>query len=161
MQKDDNVVVVSHGRLFCTLQYRIIALRLTLCFLVPHWILEDYEDFKNDEKESNLRELIKSFLKNRVRLRLAGDLHHYTRHVPCEERSVQPQLIVSGGGGAFLHPTHTFGDRIRVGEDKQEYIRVTSYPNAKVSAHLSWLNLWQFRWRNFRLDILVSVCDQV
>ncbi|EJK58073.1 hypothetical protein THAOC_21826 [Thalassiosira oceanica] len=81
MQKDDNVVVASH---------------------VPHWVLEDYEEFKHDEKETNLRELIKSFLKIRVRLRLAGDLHHYTRHVPCEERSVQPQLVVSGAGGHFF-----------------------------------------------------------
>ena len=69
MQRDDNVVVASHGRTFAQCHSRLIDFYLTV-LLVPHWVLEDYEDFKNDEKESHLRELIKSFLKHRVRLRL-------------------------------------------------------------------------------------------
>ncbi|MDX2204074.1 MAG: hypothetical protein NW223_15085 [Hyphomicrobiaceae bacterium] len=47
---------------------------------------------------------------------IAGDLHHYSRYealgeteaakAKCEFRAAPLQLIVSGGGGAFAHPTH-------------------------------------------------------
>ena len=102
----------------------------------PHWIT-DFEDGRldDDRSEQNIRELMHSHLKGKVRLRLAGDLHHYTRHVPVRKpvnptqrrsrsRSFsfdetnktknsankvepfteenRPELIVSGGGGAFL-----------------------------------------------------------
>lgn len=40
-------------------------------------------------------------------MRLAGDLHHYMRYEPQESLD-EPSLVTSGGGGAFLHPTHTF-----------------------------------------------------
>jgi hypothetical protein len=46
---------------------------------------------------------------------------------------------------------------IKVGHSKQEYVRVAAYPSVNVSKHLSWMNLWQFRWRNWRLDIFVRV----
>jgi len=59
----------------------------------------------------------------------------------------------------FLHPTHTFQDQIqiKVGKENHEYSRVCCYPSTKVSRHLSWLNLWQFRWRNWRLDVLWAI----
>ena len=134
---------------------------------------------------------METHLSGRVRLRLAGDLHHYTRHMPSPKNkqtnprngidarsSKDPILIVSGGGGAvstawflqyldmaesvfltiflhqFLHPTHCFKDLIKVGNDNKEYVRVTAFPSVNVSKHLSWMNLWQFRWRNWRLDML-------
>mmetsp|Transcript_868 Transcript_868/g.1806 ORF Transcript_868/g.1806 Transcript_868/m.1806 type:complete len:1249 (-) Transcript_868:19-3765(-) len=146
MKPSDAVIIVSH---------------------VPHWVLNEYENHtKDSEKESNLTELIRTHLKGKLKLRLAGDLHHYTRHMPLnikkttsemdtvENTSGKPMLIVSGGGGAFLHPTHCFQDQIKVGENGENYHRVCAYPSERVSRHLSWLNLWQFRWRNWRLDIL-------
>lgn len=173
MSGDDCVIIASH---------------------VPHWILNEYENHAHDVgKETHLSELVRTHMRGRVKLRLAGDLHHYTRHVPssnngsvpgCCKSSGKPILIVSGGGGAvsflvwgiryfllhdttptyqalfqFLHPTHTFQDQIqiKVGKKNHEYSRVCSYPSTKVSRHLSWLNLWQFRWRNWRLDILWAI----
>ncbi len=48
----------------------------------------------------------------RVPLRLAGDVHNYQRYEvsrKTEAGASYPQVhIVSGGGGAFLHPTHAF-----------------------------------------------------
>jgi len=149
MKPNDAVIIVSH---------------------VPHWVLNEYENHSHDsKKELNLSELVRTHLGAKVKLRLAGDLHHYTRHVPTERKqpgsgnsegkktSEKPVLIVSGGGGAFLHPTHCFQDQIEVGKEKQHYSRVCAYPSTNVSHHLSWLNLWQFRWRNWRLDILWAV----
>ena len=79
-------------------------------------------------------------------------MHHYTKHIPViddkpipndkvNNKEEAPILIVSGGGGAFLHPTHCFQeDEIKVGGD--DYKRVAAYPSTNVSLQLSWLNLW-------------------
>ena len=114
MDASDSVIIVTHE---------------------PHWVLDPEYNAK-ELAEENLRELMDTHLRGRVRLRLAGDLHHYTRHSPTfsplaplsnTKRSISlsgkesnatenifienaaandPELIVSGGGGAFLHGTH-------------------------------------------------------
>jgi len=45
---------------------------------------------------------------------IAGDLHHYTKYV---SESTKLQLITSGGGGAFTHPTHDLKKDIEVHRD--------------------------------------------
>lgn len=155
----------------------------------PHWVLENEYLFEGSEPaEKNLQELIDTHLKGRVRLRLAGDLHHYTRHVPTyssnskeNERERQkhaatseafsslgqrdvstpnePELIVSGGGGAFLHGTYTFKNDVFFGEKKQKYERVCCYPDEATSLALGWLNLVNFRFRNWRLDAVWAVAS--
>ena len=147
----------------------------------PFWTIDgmNKDIDPEDLAEPNLRELMRSTLRGKVRCRLAGDLHHYTRHVPDKAKMRRasdlpavdsddehdaadpdgygqnlPELIVSGGGGAFLHPTHTFENEINVGVKKTPFKRVCSYPNEKVSTNLSFLNIWQFRWRNWRLDVV-------
>ena len=89
----------------------------------PAWVIEADAGKQGKPHEKNVRELIDHHLQGKVRLRIAGDLHHYTRHVPLEKKKsdksssislssqLAPQLIVSGGGGAFLHGTHTFAVR--------------------------------------------------
>ncbi len=61
------------------------------------------------------------------RLHIAGDDHHYARYddgnIPASAAT-----IVSGGGGAFLHPTET---------SRGEVTRQKSYPATAVSAKLS------------------------
>lgn len=42
-----------------------------------------------------------------VRLRLAGDLHHYVRELHDTDVEGRTALVICGCGGAFLHPTHT------------------------------------------------------
>jgi hypothetical protein len=46
---------------------------------------------------------------------LAGDLHHYSRF-ESKKREPSLNLITSGGGGAFAHPTHDQKNRIYVSE---------------------------------------------
>jgi hypothetical protein len=85
MRSDDCVIIVSH---------------------VPHWVLNEYENHADDDaKETHLSELVRTHMRGRVKLRLAGDLHHYTRHVPISVKksaagTSNPILIVAGGGGA-------------------------------------------------------------
>jgi Calcineurin-like phosphoesterase. len=162
----------------------------------PHWVT-DFDSGKKGEtlSERNITELTEIHLRGKVRCRLAGDLHHYTRHVPVSSRKKshlqrrvrsysldriskkktpgdfkrkrenlepfteenKPQLIVSGGGGAFLHGTNTFDRHIKVGPKGIEYTRVTAYPNEATSTCLGWLNMYQFRWRGWRCDLIFAV----
>ena len=45
----------------------------------------------------------------RIPLVLSGDQHHYSRFVADWGGA---QFVTSGGGGAYLHPTHTLPDRV-------------------------------------------------
>jgi len=48
---------------------------------------------------------------HRVPILLSGDTHHYSRYYA--ERT-DTHFVTSGGGGAFLHPTHTLKDEINI-----------------------------------------------
>lgn len=53
----------------------------------------------------------------RIPFVLSGDTHHYSRY---EANDGETQFVTSGGGGAFLHPTHQLPDSISMvrGEKK-------------------------------------------
>ena len=68
----------------------------------PNWVLDNYEGAPQHRRYLDAL-LSRSTIKSKLRLRLAGDIHNYMRHT---SKSGGPTLIVSGGGGAFLHPTH-------------------------------------------------------
>jgi hypothetical protein len=72
----------------------------------------------------------------RCRIDLSGDVHHYARYYGPNEKNLPPTplrssehyaSVVSGGGGAFMHPSQT---RI-TGDDAVE--EQVLYPPAKVS----------------------------
>ena len=73
---------------------------------------------------------------------------------PAIPNAAPPVLIVSGGGGAFMHGTHLpTGKPIRVGDDRVPYVRVNCYPPEHVSRRYALLNIFGFRKRNWRFDI--------
>ena len=96
----------------------------------PDWLLDWYEngDSRKDASDyqsngNNVSDLICNILKERCRLRIAGDIHHYMRHsiIKSDELDnsqpkrkngpIYPQhLLVNGCGGAFAHPTHVFSN---------------------------------------------------
>ena len=110
----------------------------------------------------------------RVRLRLAGDLHHYVREEsPSEEDAAERDMLVTcGSGGAFLHPTHTtrvlhdkvmdrekdsdamfpdLASRVRIGtsnttvnDSERRYAQMASYPDRATSCALALQNLFAF-----------------
>ncbi len=73
-----------------------------LCVPEPQWIYElaypNYEAYAARTLEYFERDV----LQRPVRVKLTGDLHFYKRHAD----SSGAQQIISGGGGAFLHPSH-------------------------------------------------------
>eukprot|EP00547_Thalassionema_nitzschioides_P009961 CAMPEP_0194229198 /NCGR_PEP_ID=MMETSP0156-20130528/43766_1 /TAXON_ID=33649 /ORGANISM="Thalassionema nitzschioides, Strain L26-B" /LENGTH=920 /DNA_ID=CAMNT_0038961739 /DNA_START=678 /DNA_END=3440 /DNA_ORIENTATION=- len=174
LRESDSVIIVNHE---------------------PHWVTDDDWGKDGDQRsERNISELMETYLRGKVRARFAGDLHHYTRHVPiktvskskqrkrsrslspdrtsrkdwnqdesCRSERIEPfkednkpELIVSGGGGAFLHGTNGFAKDIKVGPKHLKYTRVAAYPNENVSTYLGWFIMYNFRWRGWRCDFLFA-----
>jgi len=67
-----------------------------------------------------------------VRVFLTGDLHFYKRH----ENAAGIQKITSGGGGAFLHPTHA----PETGKLRHGFEQRAVFPDEKTSRRLAWRN---------------------
>jgi hypothetical protein len=74
--------------------------RIILCTPYPAWIDAAEVSAEYDTTDYFLRRVIAPTGAD-VSLMLSGDLHHYNRY--ANERR---QLIVSGGGGAYLYATH-------------------------------------------------------
>lgn len=107
----------------------------------------------------------------KIRMRLAGDLHHYVRESADSgaQLDYEDMLITCGSGGAFLHPTHAkrvtaskvldriddddamtpdIRERVCVGlqtgketQNQRQYSHQKSYPHRDKSKSLSWWNL--------------------
>src|SRR5205823_6260851 len=112
----------------------------------PDWI---YGDIYDRRAHKNLAELERDVVAHsgaQIRVRLAGDLHHYQRHASADG---QVHNITAGGGGAFLHPTHGYSrskftvERLdSAGKRHREtYSRKAVYPTPARSAALTTGNL--------------------
>jgi len=120
--------------------------RVILCTAEPHWIFaEAYRETDPQYySEKNLSFLESDIFADRIQIFLAGDLHHYRRHEADDGR----QKITSGGGGAFLHPTHekSFAvleqDLLTDGATQHTtYRKKACYPDEKTSFRLCFRNL--------------------
>ncbi|KAE9129507.1 hypothetical protein PF010_g4146, partial [Phytophthora fragariae] len=186
----------------------------------PRWLLDVYEDRSN--LDAKLSYLIENVLKGRCAVRLAGDIHNYTRHSlveethtlkrpasmqfdtarpkittanlprrhsfsssvhkhfphmkqhvditneerivmdtqsqtnphPERERSAE-HLIISGGGGAFLHPTHIPSSNLTSNGGTYEHKQC--YPPAHISRRYAVLNVFGFRRINWRFDAIGGI----
>jgi hypothetical protein len=116
--------------------------RLIVCIPEPDWL---YGRMQNDPTLMNNLEFLlgrRVFGKKKVTayLTLSGDLHHYRRH----EHATDPnqQKIVSGGGGASLHPTHFNNvDTVTVYDDVFKLKKETQFPKPSTSFWLTFKNL--------------------
>jgi hypothetical protein len=109
------------------------AARLIFCVPEPRWILEDaYPSHSSYEELSSTRFLEEKVFKRKARVFLTGDLHFYKRH----ENAESIQKITSGGGGAFLHPTHAPATR----QLTNGFVQRAAYPDEKTSKGLCWRN---------------------
>lgn len=76
--------------------------RIVMLLPEPTWRCEWEEDRPADTSFTSLRHTLEEMLGDRLRVSVAGDLHHYMRHTSRDGR----HKITCGTGGAFLHPTH-------------------------------------------------------
>lgn len=88
--------------------------KVIICTAEPSWVF--FADGANAGYKS-LKYFENRFLTDPAKpfeyvLALTGDLHHYSRYT-CADKNIKTQKITSGGGGAFLHPTHNLPDEIK------------------------------------------------
>jgi hypothetical protein len=83
---------------------------LIICLAEPSWLLAD---FSGQDEEENFFKISTIARKRGARIAavVAGDWHHYNRYYAHE---LDMHFITSGGGGAFLHPTHVLRNNISV-----------------------------------------------
>jgi hypothetical protein len=107
--------------------------RVILCVPDPQWIYEAGYPDHSSYSDGALRFFQERILQREVAVFLTGDLHFYKRH----EREDGVQKIVSGGGGAFLHPTHA----PETGRLRGGFVERACYPDVTTSRRLTWWNL--------------------
>ncbi len=106
---------------------------VVLCVPDPQWIYEAGYPQHASYSDDTLKFFEQQLLRRRVAVFLTGDLHFYKRH----EHRDGVQKIVSGGGGAFLHPTHAPATGTLRGGFRER----ACYPDVVTSRRLTWWNL--------------------
>lgn len=143
-----------------------------LIYPEPYWTrpLGDGADPGYPHRYQRLEALIEA-RGARIRLRLAGDLHHYARETLARDPAtgLDSHLVTCGCGGAFLHPTHSadvlapkaldrqperqaasedLGRRVRAGQcqvpadARLAFARQAVWPSPARTRRLAWRNLW-------------------
>jgi hypothetical protein len=104
----------------------------------------------------------------RLAVTLSGDLHHYMRYTEAQEPTgaaapeQATQRITSGGGGAYLYPTHHMPKVIELPEgiSKVRYQRQVMFPDEAESRRLAhgvgWLP-FRNRWFTFFLGMVYLI----
>jgi hypothetical protein len=135
--------------------------RMILCVPEPYWVKAiKYQDMTDvfEEKEDSVDRLERLLREREVEIKvyLAGDLHHYRRFEAGDGSRVQK--ITSGGGGAFLHPTHDYDFTKRDKKHKSKGFNwQKNYPSSKRSKQMDWQNLLLFTRNNKTFGILTAV----
>jgi hypothetical protein len=123
--------------------------RVILVAPVPGWlhVNRDERERQQDDAERGPHRILEFLEEQLIRkngfdlcLTLAGDQHHYARY---EDTTGTRHKISSGGGGAFLHGTHTLPRHLPLKEDDRTivYFKTTAYPTAAASRKLVLGNL--------------------
>jgi len=118
----------------------------------PVWALDAYA--RTQHRSPMLEELLAVHVGARIGLRIAGDVHNYMRYARtgAAPPASAPVLVVSGGGGAFLHPTHPFPQRLH--DMSADYEMAKAFPDVNASRQVALENLGSgFRVHNWGFDM--------
>lgn len=83
---------------------------LIICLAEPSWMIADLQGLDEEENFFKITSIARA-RGARVVAVIAGDWHNYNRYYAHE---LDVHFITSGGGGAFLHPTHVLKNNISV-----------------------------------------------
>lgn len=140
--------------------------KVILCSAEPGWLYTD-----SNRKSWEIMEYAAGIALNAGRghtipVLLSGDTHHYSRYVGRDDR----QYVTSGGGGAFLHPTHQLEQDVSVGfVDHREALKLgtisdqtdanksisAAYPSFSTSKWLTLKNVF-FAFTNWDFSLLMG-----
>lgn len=113
--------------------------KIILCNSKPSWT---YTSEEEEESYKILEFFEKEYIAEKgfdLILSLAGDSHHYSRYSTVAEMKTTHK-ITSGGGGAFLHPTHHLSSKIYVREGEMEL--KSMFPSKTNSFRYLFLNIF-------------------
>lgn len=127
--------------------------KIILCCAQPEWVLAEI-------REKDMMQSFSEFMQvltptgAKIRLVLAGDLHHYSRY---ESEADGATFVTAGGGGAFLHPTHKLPETLGVDAQKRPKLKLAHcYPDKKTSFRLS-NKLSLFTFINLKFSMLIGL----
>ncbi len=116
---------------------------LIICLAEPSWMIADLQGLDEEENFFKITSIARGTGANVVAV-IAGDWHNYNRYYAHE---LDVHFITSGGGGAFLHPTHVLKNNIQVRwPERPEDARAHAEAPASVRA-----TAWQAREYDIRL----------
>ncbi len=130
-------------------------LNILLCSAEPGWFNAENEEERSFRTMSYAAWIAKKTKRNlKIPIVLSGDTHHYSRYA-AHDNSVH--FITSGGGGAFLHGTHSLKREIQTenwiatqprlllntepGIDHKPSETDACYPSKRDSQCMLWKNL--------------------
>jgi hypothetical protein len=134
--------------------------RLILVVPKPSWVQAADRPKAYDAVDYFLRTIVDP-TGAKVRLLLAGDMHHYARYTGPDR-----ELITCGGGGAYLYPTHHLPERITVpppdtlvrrASKSREYALAGRFPSKERSRRYGWSVFTRLPWRNPGFAALIGV----
>ena len=137
--------------------------KIILCSAEPGWLYTDTNSQSWDITDYALGIANDADKNLTVPILLSGDTHHYSRYVGPNNT----QFITSGGGGAFLHPTHQLEPSVAiqwVGTPQTLTLATESnlgkkpavYPSFDVSRSLVWRNFF-FAFTNWDFSVLMGL----
>lgn len=83
---------------------------LIICLAEPTWMIADDQGFDEDTNFFKITSIARRRGVNICAV-IAGDWHHYNRYYAP---GIDVHLFTAGGGGSFLHPTHTLKNEISI-----------------------------------------------
>ncbi len=116
--------------------------RVIICTPVPLWQLRQ----KHPDQYRTFRQRVDNWLAGRTPtgptadkkatapLLLSGDSHYFAQY---DDLNRNEQHVTSGGGGAFLHPTHSLAERIPYDRGRAEFQLRARWPSPSDSRSLS------------------------
>jgi hypothetical protein len=134
--------------------------KVILCPPAPAWV-EAVDDRHAYDSIDYLMRTVIAPTGAEVKVMISGDLHHYARYSGPER-----ELITSGGGGAYLYPTHDLPEQITV-PPPQSLVRRTSplrqykleatFPSRARSRALALGVFWRLPLRNPSFLVLIGL----
>ena len=123
--------------------------RIILCLHKPAWLYLDRQadeprPYGPHEALATIEEKVIKPCGATVAVMIAGHQHHYCRY---ESLKGATHRITSGGGGAYLHGTHTLESAIPVripakgGDRFTAFMQASAYPDPYTSKNLRWRNV--------------------
>jgi hypothetical protein len=145
--------------------------KVLLATAEPAWVYESFDVKNNSNKRLNffINRILKGYSDNleenenyyngknknlEINLIITGDLHHYSRYEDVHKTGEKRQLITAGGGGAFMHTTHSLKERA-FSDNKHTVEFKKAFPSKEESFSLNNLN-FRFLLYGWKLALVLS-----